>query len=373
MSSLPILSSQTPSNGKIDAGKPGNNTPSAEDSANGSAPFGELLAKQLSPHGRDIKNAIVKNSALADSDKLVVDPSLLSNQAAAEIRTDGVALPVDFLASLLPQEKRAALTSSKDTPVAARDTDASEEMESLDSAARRIGPTIDGEVKPDARLTNTVSDKQANGRDDRGSSEIKQGTAFAALLQAEDKAGIRTTAGKVDSALPVQTMNTSAGVIGMPNTLTAPASQPTQVTVATPMNQPQWSDDFSQKVTWLATQRMQSAELRLNPAQLGPLEVSLKLNGDQATMQFTSAHAGVREAIEQSIPRLRDMLADSGISLGSATVSDQAQKEQQRQGQAGGANGNGTGNTDNSLESDTPQVQATTILRRHDGVVDTFA
>ncbi len=373
MSSLPILSSQTPNNGKITASQSSNNAPaSAEEGSNGSAPFGELLAKQLSPHGRDIKdikNAILKNSALADSDKLVVDPSALGSQAVAEIRTDGVALPADFLASLLPQEKRAALTSSKDTPVTASDTDAIEEVESRDSAARRIAPTIDGE----ARLTNTVSGKQANGREDRGSSEIKPGTAFAALLQAEDKAGIRTTAGKVDSALPVQTMNTSAGVIGMPNTLTAPASQPTQVTVATPMNQPQWSDDFSQKVTWLATQRMQSAELRLNPAQLGPLEVSLKLNGDQATMQFTSAHAGVREAIEQSIPRLRDMLADSGISLGSATVSDQAQKEQQRQGQAGGANGNGTGNTDNSLESDTPQVQATTILRRHDGVVDTFA
>jgi flagellar hook-length control protein FliK len=136
------------------------------------------------------------------------------------------------------------------------------------------------------------------------------------------------------------------------------------------LHQPQWADDFSQKVTWIATQRSQSAELHLNPAQLGPLEVSLKLNGDQATLQFTSAHAAVREAIEQSIPRLRDMLADSGISLGNTTVSDQAPREQQQRGQAGGTNGGGQ--TDNTAESDTAQMQTTALPSRHNGMVDTF-
>lgn len=374
MSSLPILSSQTPNNGKIASSLSGNGAPNAEGISNGAAPFGELLAKQLAPQGRDSKADLLKKIALEDSDKLAADLSALTSQAAVEVRTDGVAIPTDFLASLLPQGKRAAMPGSQDTAgdAATSIADLSGKADARDPSAPRIPASAGGEAKPDARLASGVSSESANGREDRASSGIAPGAAFAAALQAETKTGIRSTTGKIDTAILSSVQSApSANVIGMPNTLAAPAVQTTQATIATPVNQPQWADDFSQKVTWLATQRTQSAELHLNPAQLGPLEVSLKLNGDHATVQFTSAHAAVRDAIEQSIPRLRDMLADSGISLGNTTVSDQAPREQQKQGQASGVNGNR--NTDDSLESDTTVIQATTRLSRHDGVVDTFA
>jgi flagellar hook-length control protein FliK len=110
----------------------------------------------------------------------------------------------------------------------------------------------------------------------------------------------------------------------------APAIQPVQMTINTPVNQRKWSDEFSQKITWLASSnnQNQTAELHLNPPKLGPLDVVIKVSGDQATAQFTSSHAAVREAVEQAMPRLREMLADSGITLGNATVSDQAPRDQ---------------------------------------------
>jgi flagellar hook-length control protein FliK len=112
-----------------------------------------------------------------------------------------------------------------------------------------------------------------------------------------------------------------------------PAMQPVQVTVNTPVNQDKWSDEFSQKITWLASSNKdQTAELHLNPPQLGPVDVVIKVSGDQATALFTSPHAAVRDAIEQAMPRLRDMMADNGIMLGNATVSDQAPRDQGQSG-----------------------------------------
>ncbi|MBU0688765.1 MAG: flagellar hook-length control protein FliK [Gammaproteobacteria bacterium] len=369
MSSLPILSSQTPSNGKVDAGKTDKNALNAEDIANGAAPFGELLAKQLSPQGRDIKGDLLKTLTLADSDTDSADLNGLTEQ----LRPDGIAIPADLLASLQQKDLRmtkAGITTEKATTSIAA---LRGEAEAHDPATKRIAPDVAGEIKPDTQLANDKPGKQVDVREVRAA---KAGTApdatFAAALQAEKKTAISAATAKIDIAIqPAQPSNTPS--IGITNAQSAaPVAQAaaTQATVSTPLNQPQWADDFSQKVTWMATQRSQSAQLHLNPAQLGPLEVSLKLNGDQATVQFTSAHAAVREAIEQSIPRLRDMLADSGISLGNTTVSDQAPREQQQREQAGSTSGDNS--ADNSLESDSVQMQTTTRLSRHDGVVDTF-
>ncbi|MFH2135785.1 MAG: flagellar hook-length control protein FliK [Pseudomonadota bacterium] len=371
MSSLPILSSQTPNTGKVDSGKAGKNPLNAEDVSNGAAPFGELLAKQLSPQGRDIKGDLLKTLALSEGDMTAADLNGLTDQ----LRTDGIAIPVDLLASLQQKDlriARAATTADGTTTVAAL----SGEAETTDPAMKRIAPIVEGESEADAHLASDKSGKSGKSINVREERAPKTGTVpdatFAAALQADKKTAISAATAKIDTVIQAA-QPSSAPTVGMTS---APSATPTaqlattQATISTPLNQPQWADDFSQKVTWVATQRTQSAQLHLNPAQLGPLEVSLKLNGDQATMQFTSAHAAVRDAIEQSIPRLRDMLADSGISLGNTTVSDQAPREQEQRGQTGG--GTGDRNTVDSIEADTVQIHTTTRLSRHDGVVDTF-
>ncbi|HSH47095.1 MAG TPA: flagellar hook-length control protein FliK, partial [Halomonas sp.] len=67
----------------------------------------------------------------------------------------------------------------------------------------------------------------------------------------------------------------------------------------------------------------QRVELQLHPAELGPLSVSLKLGDQGAQAQLLSAHAQVRQALEQAIPQLREALAEQGIQLGEATVGEQ--------------------------------------------------
>lgn len=87
---------------------------------------------------------------------------------------------------------------------------------------------------------------------------------------------------------------------------------------------PGWNGELAHKVVWMATRQQQVAELHLNPPHLGPVEVMLTIGneqGTQASVQFASPHSAAREALEAALPRLREMLADSGIALGNATVS----------------------------------------------------
>ena len=102
----------------------------------------------------------------------------------------------------------------------------------------------------------------------------------------------------------------------------APAVQRESATsVATPIRDHAWAGDFAQKVVWLATSDRQAAQLTLNPAQMGPIEISMSVNKGHATASFFSANAEVRDAIETAMPRLREMFANAGISLGQTNVS----------------------------------------------------
>ncbi len=116
---------------------------------------------------------------------------------------------------------------------------------------------------------------------------------------------------------------------------------PMQSFIPTPLQDPQWQTDFSQRVSFIARNGNQVAEIRLNPANLGPIDVRVVMNDDQATITFSSQHGVVRDAIEASLPRLREMFSSSGMQLADAQVSDQSLPDQQqsRQGQEHGTAG----------------------------------
>ncbi|MBS7457221.1 flagellar hook-length control protein FliK [Coralloluteibacterium stylophorae] len=114
--------------------------------------------------------------------------------------------------------------------------------------------------------------------------------------------------------------------------------------------------EVGSRVHWIAEQRLGHAEIRLNPADLGPIDVRLRLDGDRLHADFSSAQADVRQAIEQNLPRLREQLAASGFQLGHAGVGG-GQAETGSGGGSGGAPQHG----ENVAEPDTapePNPQA---------------
>ncbi len=140
-----------------------------------------------------------------------------------------------------------------------------------------------------------------------------------------------------------------------------PASGASQVAAAPSLQMTQplpgngWQDEFSGHVALLVKQGLKDAELRLNPPQLGPIKIQLNVHQDQANIVFTSQHAVVREAIEAAMPRLREMLADAGITLNDAQVDDQGRAfGHDQRGYASGeaAQGHGRGPLEEDTERD---------------------
>ncbi len=172
---------------------------------------------------------------------------------------------------------------------------------------------------------------------EQGLGAVEPRNAFAALKMAmvADQSG---TVDKPDvsmnlSGMGGQVRSNAAGVA------TDVRPQMLQSYLSTSVHDPQWQTDFSQRISMMARNGNQTAEIRLNPANLGAIEVRVVMNDDQATITFNAQHAVVRDAIESSLPRLREMFHSSGLQLADAQVMDDGLLGQQRQNPQGQGNG----------------------------------
>lgn len=109
------------------------------------------------------------------------------------------------------------------------------------------------------------------------------------------------------------------------------------------MQQGGWSEAVVDRVMWLSSQNLKSAEIQLDPAELGRLEVRINMAQDQTQVTFASPHAGVREALEGQMHRLRELFAQQGMNLLDVNVSDQSM-QRGWQGQDNSGRGEGSGN-----------------------------
>jgi flagellar hook-length control protein FliK len=139
-------------------------------------------------------------------------------------------------------------------------------------------------------------------------------------------------------------------------------------TIAAPAFTPGWQDEAVSKLAHIVLSRNERAELKLNPAELGPVNVRVEMKADQATVTIVAASPDTRSALEQSLPQLRDLLAGQGITLGQASVHDgSAQRDGNTQPWAPARTGAPGGET--AAAGDSVHL----IARRPDRLVDLFA
>lgn len=119
-------------------------------------------------------------------------------------------------------------------------------------------------------------------------------------------------------------------------------------TLGVPMGQAGWSEAVVNKVMWMSSQNVKSVEIQLDPAELGPLEIRIQTRGQEHQVQFVSQHAGVRDALEGQMHRLREMFTQQGASLVDVNVSDGSADGRQSQSafaglaDQGGSSGRGS-------------------------------
>ncbi len=131
-----------------------------------------------------------------------------------------------------------------------------------------------------------------------------------------------------------------------------------------------WGDELVSRVKWQIGQDIQEAKISLNPRELGPLQVKINIIDDQAHVQFVAQHGSVRDAIEDAIPRLREMLEQSGMMLADADVS---QHSADHQGFFDTSETAKDQLSENGLDSDEEGSEIQTkVIRAGVGLVDAF-
>lgn len=133
-----------------------------------------------------------------------------------------------------------------------------------------------------------------------------------------------------------------------------------------------WNQEVSQKVVWMVGAGEQTATLTLNPPDLGPLQVVISVNNDQADASFFSDNPEVRQALEDGMEYLRDSMQSSGLQLGQANVNaGQQQAQQSFQEMAQKQFANNLKSQQGLVDTDLPSTGM--IVRESQGLVDTFA
>jgi flagellar hook-length control protein FliK len=107
---------------------------------------------------------------------------------------------------------------------------------------------------------------------------------------------------------------------------------------------------------------LKEAEIRLDPPELGSMQIRIRSDAEQAQINFVVQSQQAKEMLEQSMGRLREMLAEQGINLGESNVSEQGQSEQQTAEHSGSSLSN-DGNVESSGE-----VSEQIVSKQQDGI-----
>ncbi|NMX37406.1 flagellar hook-length control protein FliK [Pseudomonas veronii] len=279
--------------------------------------------------------------AAAKDDKaqpLVTTPPAVTD--AAKPAFDPAADPLDALPAVrLAMEQGGHVSASSQTPQKAAPT-SQDQPTVAQNFATGLANMVDQQASKDS--TDQGGDKAFGGLIEEGLKDLKGASSdtrvddFANRLAALTQAATPKTA----NALPPVT--------------NAPLA----------MHQSGWTEEIVNRVMYLSSANLKSAEIQLQPAELGRLDIKVNMTADQqAQVTFMSGHAVVRDALESQSGRLREMFAQQGMGQVDVNVSDQSRgwqgqgQSQQQQNQANGVSGRG-GRGDNGDVADHAEVAA---------------
>ncbi len=196
---------------------------------------------------------------------------------------------------------------------------------------------------------------------------LSQDAAATSKARADGAQSDATSAPKVSVPDGTSAAGTSlAPNLGVPShfSLQSPASAPSTGELRQPVGTAAWNDELGTQITWMAHQGVQSASLQLSPEHLGPLEVHISVQDGNASVWFGASQADTRAALEQALPRLREMFATQGLTLADSSVSREPPRNQTRSASQGIAPVSAVADSESSVPA---------ITRLSLGLIDTYA
>lgn len=293
-----------------------------------SLPWVSALQAALSLQGKVLKPLSAQGADTTDSAAPATDVSASDDKELNATDGAGAALPVDLSLPLL-----AALVPAPPVPVAAVPVAAVPAAATPPASALPPGradplkaPGADGLAMPvgtgPAQPGTPINAPGAPLRDVvKVPVTANPSAGNDELTRTIEQFTARDAAGRETPALPQATQAALSMLAQQAMPSTTPAAPPAaQLQVNAVVGTAAWDAELGQQVVWMVGEKQQVAELRVNPPDLGPLDIKITIGEHETTAVFTSPHGAVRDAVESALPRLREVLAESGITLGNASV-----------------------------------------------------
>lgn len=293
-------------------------------------------------------------------------PQLQPAPAAPVLLEPAPAIAGDTAAAAIPAMPQAMAAAQAPVPATTADVVDGLQMPAPAAPTPAMGAATnqdDGDAVPVARFALPPD----------GAKPAPLATSVALALAGDDGARplaqplSRNEAAVTPIIAPLHGMQAAAG--SQPaSTVAAPAQAPILQQPTDPASG--YDDRFGGHVALLAGQRIAQAEIRVVPEHLGAIDIRLKLDGNEVRAEFHSAQPEVRQALEASLPRLRDMLGQHGLQLSHAGVGQgHGQGGQRQPGDSLPRHGQGEGlNLPHEAGSPLPPD-----FRRGRGLVDVYA
>lgn len=144
------------------------------------------------------------------------------------------------------------------------------------------------------------------------------------------------------------------------------------IPIAPRMGQAGWGEAVGQKVVWMVTESIQSATLTLNPPDLGPVQVVLSVTNDQASASFSTAQPETQQALEQAMPKLREMMSDAGITLNNTSVDLGFSNHSNQQSSQSTSKSSRNSDSPLDIDTNTPELSLKASAQGI-GLINTFA
>ncbi len=194
-----------------------------------------------------------------------------------------------------------------------------------------------------------------------------------AVLATLASSGALTPAAAADGAAPMPQLSAAAALTNSPLSQ-IPGQQPVPPAITVPPGEHGWDRAMGERILWMAGRDIQRAAIQIRPPNMGPLQIQLSIQNDQASLHFTASNGVVQDALEASIPRLREMLAEQNLQLVNVNVDrrdadnrDGLAGSQQGEGERG-RNGGGLFGEEMETETDGP-----VHYYRKEGLLDDYA
>lgn len=326
-----------------------------------------------------------------------LDPALM--QAVQPVAPAPVPQTPPVVVTAPPQVEApvAAAVAAAPAPAAApatADTDFDPEADPLDALpALRMAMEQSGHVSASSQAQAKAAPTQAQTDGDLTSAQnFAAGMATMLDVKADkdstSQGGEKTFSGLINEGLKDLTSSSSdTRVDDFASRLAALTQAATPKTAnALPVNQPiamhqsGWTDEVVNRVMYLSSANLKAADIQLQPAELGRLDIRVSMVPDQQTqVTFMSAHPGVREALDGQMHRLRDMFAQQGMGQVDVNVSDQSRgwqgqgQDQQAQGGRTSASGGRVDAMDDDIAPAVAEVAATATSVIGSSAVDYYA